>query len=148
MNIPSMKPEVVLALAKMLTEKVVSDARDLVGDGHAYDVEATIHVRGTVSVGEATMTKQVNRLNPYILMQVALSKLNGVSVESFVAEVMALQAKNVDGKESAEFLAIKASVSSAMEKLTAGVTQRRRGGVSFEGEIVVAGDRVAAQPSA
>lgn len=148
MTIPSMKPEVVLALAKMLTEKVVSDARDLVGDGHAYDVEATIHVRGTVSVGEATMTKQVNRLNPYILMQVALSKLNGVSVESFVAEVMALQAKNVEGKESAEFLAIKASVSSAMEKLTAGVTQRRRGGVSFEGEIVVAGDRVAAQPSA
>jgi hypothetical protein len=148
MNIPSMKPEVILALAKMLTEKVVSDARDLVGDGHAYDVEATIHVRGTVSVGEATMTKQVNRLNPYILMQVALSKLNGVSVESFVAEVMALQAKNVDGKESAEFLAIKASVSSAMEKLTAGVTQPRRGAVSFDGEIVLAGDRVAAQPNA
>ncbi len=147
MTISPMRPEVVLALAKMLTDKVVDDARDLIAEGHAYDVEAVIHVRGMLSVGEATLTKQVNKLNPYVLMQVALSKLNGVSVESFVEEVLALQARNIPGKETPEFVAIKLSVSAAMEKLTAGVTQRRRGAVAFDGDVVVTGDRVAAQPS-
>lgn len=151
MPISPMKPEVVLALSKMLTKKVVGDARALVKDGEAFDVEAVLHVRGTVSVGEATMTKQVNKLNPYILMQLALSKLNGVTIDSFVAEVMALQAKledEDDDDESSPLFLFKEQVKEAMGKLTAGVTQRRNGPVTFDGDVQVTGDRVATQPSA
>ncbi len=141
--LPPMKPEVTLVLAKMLTDTVISNARDLAGDGVAYDVEATIHVRGLLSIGEATMTKQVNKLNPIVLLQLALSKLNGVTIESFVKEALEMQKRIAsEDKEPAEMVEFKEKVSEAMDKLTAGLKQRRRGGVSFEGEVILAGERV------
>ncbi len=141
--ISPMKPEIILTLAKMLTEKVISDARDLAGDGTAYDVEATIYVRGLLSIGQATMTKQVNKLNPYVLLQLALAKLNGVTIESFVAEALEMQRRaEEEDKEPAEMVEFKKKVSDAMNKLTAGLTQRRRGAVTYEGEVVLAEERV------
>lgn len=140
-SITNLSPALIVTLAKMLSKSVVDVARDQLEDGTMYDVEGVVHVRGTMSIAEATMTKQVNRLNPYVLMQVALSKLPSVKLEEFLKEALAMQERMKDDEDAPEIVEIKERVTQAMARLTAGVLQRRRGAVSFDGEITAAGEK-------
>lgn len=48
-----MKPEITIAITKAVAKKAADEARDALVVGE-YDVDAVVHVHGTVSVGEDT----------------------------------------------------------------------------------------------
>ncbi len=125
-----LEPTTILALAKMLSEKTLDDARDQVEAGE-YEVEAVIHIDGDLTVGESVMTTQVNKIDPYLLLQVALSKLPKVKIDALVKEAL----KHIKKGEKPDTSCIKESVGVAMAKLTKATKQPRRGTVCFDGAV-------------
>jgi len=79
-----MEPIQALAFSKFSLGK----ARDAVGPGE-YDVNVLVRVKGSVKVGNDYGQRMVATANPWKLLGVALSKLNGVSVDSIVREAEA-----------------------------------------------------------
>ncbi len=130
MIITKLEPTTILALAKMLSDKVIDDARDQVDAGE-YEVEAVVHIDGDLTVEEAVMTTQVNRIDPYLLLQVALSKLPKVQIDALVKEAL----KRIKKGEKPDTSDLKESVACAMAKLTKATKQPRRGAISFAGDI-------------
>jgi len=138
-SLADLSPVAILALSKLLTEKVVNDARDQVDAGD-YEVEVVLHFRGDMEVEEDSETLQVNRLQPMLLLKLAMDKLNKVSLDSLVAEaitIMDARKKDADGEEIEEedVVVFKKSTAAAYKKLAKATKQRRRGAVKFEGDI-------------
>jgi hypothetical protein len=138
-TLADLSPIAILALSKLLTEKVINDARDQVEAGD-HEVEVVLHFRGDLEVEEDSETMQVNRLQPMLLLKLALDKLNKVSVDSLVAEALEILKKrktDEDGDEIEEedVVAFKKSTAAAYKRLAKATKQRKRGAVKFEGEI-------------
>jgi hypothetical protein len=158
-TIADLSPAAIVALSKMLTEKVIDDARDQLEAGE-LDVELVLHLRGTLEIEEDESVQQVNRLDPLTLFQIAFEKLNGVSMDAVIAEACKrLQAKNdarLAKQKELETLAggkpvklpkvedepdvreFKEKVAKAYKKLARKTTQRRRGEVVFTGDLTPA----------
>ena len=85
-----MEPIQALALSKFSIGRV----RDEVEPGE-YDVNVLVRVKGSVKVGEDYSQRIVAAANPWKLLAVALSKLNGVTVDSIVREA---EANGLDDK--------------------------------------------------
>jgi hypothetical protein len=113
------------ALAKVVGE-AASAARDnlAVGD-HAVDSRVTIDVAGLVRVGADFDQRIVAKADPWLLLGVALSHLNGVTVESIVEEALntELSGKDIKAKADAAIAAVKApTVTACKGKVTTKVT--------------------------
>ena len=98
------------ALAKIVGD-AAADARDnlTVGD-HAVDERVTLDIAGLVRVGEDFDQRVVCKADPWLLLGVALSHLNGITVESIVAEALSaeLNGKDIKAKADAAVAAVKA----------------------------------------
>ena len=55
-------------------------------DPGTYKVDATVRITGFLKVGESYEQKIVAKADPWTLLAISLSKLNGVTVESLVKE--------------------------------------------------------------
>ena len=155
-TLADLSPISILALSKMLSEKIVNDARDQVDAGE-HDIEVVLHLRGEVVVDEDSEALQVNRLQPLLLLKLAMDKLNSVSLESLVGEAAEILAKrneirhakqkaaeraaqgkkveDVEIEEPADELEFKERVGAAYKKLARKTAQRKRGSVVFDGEL-------------
>lgn len=155
-TIADLTPATILALAKMLPESVINDARDQLDAGD-HPVEAVLHLRGEIEIQEDEEVFQVNRLDPLTLFQIAFEKLNGVSMDSVIAEaVERLHKKNqariakqkeleaaAGGKpvklpeveDEPQVREFKEKVGKAYKKLARKTLQRRRGAVTVDVEI-------------
>ena len=151
-SLSALSPAAILALSKMLTKTVVNDARDQVEAGD-HDVECVVHVRGELRVGEDSEAQQVNKLNPVLLLKLAMDKLNKVSIDSLIEEALEILAKNKAaetdeeteddedsdaGTELDDLKKFKTRTTAAWKRLAKKTAQRRRGAVVFEGEITPA----------
>ena len=89
-------------------------------------------MQGLLRVGRPTITAQLNKVSPWILLGAALSKLNAVTVEAFVADVV----QRLDaGQPVADEEATKASVERVLGSLRAMVKTERAGSVRFDGDV-------------
>ena len=126
----TLSPATLTALAKVIGE-AASAARDAltVGD-HAVDERVVLDVAGLVRVGEDFEQRVVAKADPWLLLGVALSHLNGVTVESIVAEALAAE---MSGKD------IKAKADAAVAAVKAPTVTRCRGKVTTKvaGSVVV-----------
>ena len=82
------------AIDKMVKTANGKEARNLLSVG-THPVNCLVRIEGTIKVGEDFEKKQTNKLDWIGLCALALSKLNGVTVESLVAE---FEKNGVDGK--------------------------------------------------
>ena len=109
------------ALAKILGEAASATRDNLAVGEHTVDERVTIDVAGLVKVGEDFEQRVVGKADPWLLLGVALSKLNGVTIESIVAEALDgnLNGKDIKAKADAAVAAVKApTVTACKGKVT------------------------------
>lgn len=101
--ITSLSPAAKTALAKLLGEEA-SEARELLSVGdHTVNETVTLTVSGLVRVGEDYSQNIVAKADPWTLLAVALSHLNGQTIESITNEALQMDPKMVKSiKKSAE----------------------------------------------
>ncbi len=76
-----------IAISKLIGEQVEKDARKLVSPG-SYSADFWVHVSGDIDVGEDYVRRVPQKAKPWDLLAIALSRLNGVTVESIVREAL------------------------------------------------------------
>lgn len=86
-----------LALSKLSA----GTSRDEIGPGE-YSGSVTVTVDYSLKVGEDYEQRIVSKADPWTLLAVALSKLNGVTVESIVREAEAGTIKGAEIKKAAD----------------------------------------------
>ncbi len=79
----NLTPINVIALAKSLRDEYVTDARECLTPG-LYKVDATVRIKGDMSVAEDYDAHIVAKANPWTLLAMALNKLNGVTIKGLV----------------------------------------------------------------
>jgi hypothetical protein len=114
-----------LAISKAIAKKAETEAREAVGEETTIAVDATVRIRGDLTVGKSAMTTQVNKLCPWKLALAAINKLNGASVEALVREAQGLDEKATKP--------LKDKVKDAAEELLGTVVQRRAAPIKFKG---------------
>lgn len=87
-----------LAISKVIKDKAQKEARNQVGPG-TYHVDCTVRVSGEIKVGEDYTQQIVAKADPWSLLAVAMDKLNGVTLESIVAEATGEGVDTADLKE-------------------------------------------------
>lgn len=116
-------------LAKSVAD-MSKDARDDLAVGkHNIDETVTLHVSGTVTVGEDYEQRIVLKADPWTILQAALSHLNGVTVESLVREALTADPKLVKS--------IKESAQEAMEAINNPTLTACKGKVTTKGGTTV-----------
>lgn len=85
-----------MALAKVVKEAAAKAASAGVVAGE-YPVDFKVHVTGKVTKGEDYDQEIVEKAEPWLLLAVALSHLNGVTVASIVREALTASPDLVDG---------------------------------------------------
>lgn len=107
-----------LATGKLLGEKALKAARKQIAPG-TYLTDFWLHITGGMDVGEDYVRRVPQKAKPWDLLAVALSRLNGVTVESIVREAMATDPKLVaDIKAKAEAAVV--SIKGMTETVCAG----------------------------
>jgi len=76
-----------LAINKLVSDKAVKDARKQIAPG-TYLTDFWLRISGSVEIGEKYVRRVPQKAQPWLLLAVALSHLNGVTVESIVREAM------------------------------------------------------------
>lgn len=82
-----MSNQALFALAIADLTKLLGVERLPVGT-HMVEETVTLRISGEVKVGEDYKQKLVAKADPWLLLSVALSKLNGVTVEALVREAV------------------------------------------------------------
>jgi hypothetical protein len=77
----------IVAITKAIPAKVVTKAKADLGVGD-HDVDVTVRVTGSIKRGLDYSQKIVAKADPWLLLGVALSHLNGVTVDSIVREAL------------------------------------------------------------
>lgn len=111
-----------LALSKVVKEKDEKAARLEITSG-VYAVSFAASIQGTLKVGEDYEQNIVAKADPWLLLSVALSKLNGVTIADLTAEALRGKISTADVKERAE---------NAMGLLKAATNQICRGKVTTD----------------
>ena len=83
-----------VALAKVVKDAKEAGAEIVAGD---YPVDFVVRVSGSLKKGEDYDQEIVEKAEPWLLLAVALSHLNGVTVDSIVKEALTADAALVDG---------------------------------------------------
>lgn len=79
----------ILAITKVVAGKATKASKHLAAGEHPVDV--TVRVQGVIKRGEDYTQEIVNKIDTWLLLGVALSKLNGATAESIVREAMAIE---------------------------------------------------------
>jgi hypothetical protein len=85
MKIEGLTGPELLALAKVVSDKDTKEVSGALKPGN-YDVDFSVRVVGSLARGVNYTSKIVAKADPWLLLHVALSHLNGVTVESIVQE--------------------------------------------------------------
>lgn len=107
-----------LAITKLVGEKAEDEARKAVAAG-SYVTDFWLHISGSIEMGEDYIRKVVQKACPWALLDVALSHLNGTTVESIVREALAADPKLVAEIKARADKAV-ASIKGTTETLCAG----------------------------
>lgn len=79
----------ILAVTKVVSGKATKASKHLtVGD---HEVDVTVRVQGIIKRGADYTQDIVNKIDTWLLLGVALSKLNGATAESLIREAMAIE---------------------------------------------------------
>lgn len=78
-------PAEIVAITKAIPTKAASEAKAALDVGE-HDVDVTVRVTGSIKRGLDYNQKIVAKADPWLLLGVALSHLNGVTVDSIVRE--------------------------------------------------------------
>jgi len=97
---------IAVAIGKGIKEVKASSDALTVG---THEVDAIVHIKGTLTKGEDYEQKIRHKAQPEAILAVALSKLNGVTIESIVKEAMDVDPDRIT--------VIKKEASDAIEKL-------------------------------
>ena len=81
--------------SKVLAAQAKAARADLEVGSYTVDETVLINIAGTVKCGESYTQQVVAKADPWLLLSVALSHLNGVTVESIVTEALAADPKLV-----------------------------------------------------
>jgi hypothetical protein len=95
MKVDGLSAVEVVAVGKLVSDKESSEANASLTAGK-YDVDVTVRVKGTLTRGENYVQQVVEKANPWLLLSVALSHLNGVTVDSIVTEALTADPAMVD----------------------------------------------------
>jgi hypothetical protein len=77
-----------VAIGKALNEAAYKGASGILPVGK-HTVDVTVRIQGVITKGESFSQQIVEKAEPWSLLAIALSKLNGVTVESLVKEALA-----------------------------------------------------------
>ena len=116
--------EQLVAIAKLVDDKSFKAASGQLPVG-PYEVDFVLRVHGTFNKGKDYEQKYVAKADPWGLLALALSKLNGVTVESLVAEHLRLKEAKTDGDQR-----LKERADEAIQKVKAPTYQVANGKVS------------------
>ena len=99
---------------------------DAAGSPEAGDhfVDFLVHVKGTLKKGEDFEKQVPQTAKPWLLLAVALSKLNGVTLESIVKEALSFDAKQEK--------VVKAEATAALTKIKGKTVKTMSGQVRFD----------------
>lgn len=134
-NDVNLNPVAALAVAKSVSESAYKAASSDLTPGE-YEVDMVVRIQGKITKGEDYTQQIVEKAEPWLLIAAALSKLNGVTIESLVAE--ATQAPEDLIKD------LKARAATAIAKIKAPTETRCNGKVTCK--LAVAG-AMAASPT-
>lgn len=118
----NLTPIEILALSKLTSSKA---NREEIAPG-AYAGSVTVTVDYSLKVGEDYEQRIVGKADPWLLFATAMSKLNGVTVESIVREALSGE---LDAK------AVKASASEAMASVKAPTVTACKGKVTGKAKV-------------
>jgi hypothetical protein len=124
------------AMAKL--GKLTSDDRAALTVGD-HEVDVVVRIKGKVNVQADVATHQVNLIDAWALLKLALDKLNGVTVESIVDEALSAM-ENGDELDDG---GLKAFTMLHLERLERITHKVRSGAVSFTGSygVEIGGDK-------
>lgn len=121
-------------LAVVLGQLAVSDEeREKLSPGE-YTVDAKIHLTAKITVGKDQMAKQVNKVEPWVALGIALDHLNDVTRRHIIDQLASILDKPEDSDEERKVKkdrreTIKTSTQEAMESLAMETMQPRKGAV-------------------
>lgn len=108
--------------------------RDCLEPGE-YGVSFRVQVSGTIKVGEDYEQRIVAKADPWKLLGLALSKLNGVSVEALVREAFEIEARGEEQetkKHCTRTLGVRTRAANAIKDLKSATFTRCRGKVTSD----------------
>ena len=96
-----------LALAKVIKEKAEKEASAAMMVGE-HMIDFTVRVQGSIKKGEAYEANIAQKAEPWKLLALALSKLNGMTIDAIVreAELAVLEDEKIEGIKDAAQVAI------------------------------------------
>jgi len=121
----------VLAVSKAIKKGAIDTARGNVSTG-SHEVNCLVRVQGSIKVGEDYDKPQVNKIDWTGLVAVALSKLNGVTVEKLISDYIKMD--KVEVKE------IKATAQAHIDTLKGKTMQTDKGKVTTKLTFEKVGD--------
>ena len=107
-----------LAVAKLITSSQQKSARKLIGDG-MRNIDFCVHITGKMDVGADYLRTVPQKAKPWELLAVALSRLNGITVESLTREALTANPETVASIKSRAAQAI-AEIKGSTETVCAG----------------------------
>ena len=97
-----MEDKKVIAIKKVIKDKIFKDASKEFSVGE-HEVDFMVRISGTIKKGEDCEQVVAQKAKPWGLLGLALSKLNGVTVDSLVREFVELgEVEQEEIKESAD----------------------------------------------
>ena len=122
-QIQNLNPAETKALAALVTVSAAQNASEELAVGET-PVNFTVHVSGTLNRGANYESQIVAKAEPWLLLVVALSHLNGVTVESITREALTANPALVEN--------LKAEATVAIEKIKAPTNTQCNGKVTVE----------------
>ena len=107
MKIEGLSDAAIVAVGKLVNDKESSAASAKLSAGQ-HNVDFTIRVSGILNRGENYTQQVVAKADPWLLLAVALSHLNGVTVESITKEALTADPTMVDSLKEVAAKAIAA----------------------------------------
>lgn len=127
-ELTSLPATVLAALAKGIADAAKDNREALTVGEHFVNETVTITVSGKVTVGEDYSQRIVLKADPFLLLQVALSHLNGVTIESIVREALSADVSLTKG--------LKKQAEQAWEAINAPTVTECKGKVTHKGTEV------------
>ena len=82
-----LNPLETLSIVKAIKEAAEKAARKELQPGD-YPIDLSVRIFGSIKVGEDYEQRIVAKSDPWLLLSIALSKLNGITVDSIVREAL------------------------------------------------------------
>lgn len=95
-----LNPQEMLAVVKVIKKAAEKAARKELQPGD-YPIDLSVRIAGSIRVGEAYEERIVATADAWLLLAIALSKLNGITIESIVREALACSLDPIAIKDQA-----------------------------------------------